>query len=1519
MTKLIALSDFYQSIADGQGYFPPLEAFLLSICPQQLSADCLCFAVYCPGPIDYQLVQDAEICLESALNYPHVVLSLQPGPQASIDWQDQSVKLQNWLRRHAILVGGLEEKLWARGSLESLDAHKLVWQLPQSSFAILQAQENSWFLDFWQATGLPGITASLVSDLSSASLRDRVLEKLESNENQAQALHNPLTFAPGPAETGPSDQAWSEGGPKAFYRKRGKKASKPGEGLLYGKKRQDKLPLVSLKDLSMETDHVRCQGWVQDLESKALKSGSFILRFILAHDHHALCCVLYLQEEEAVTLASQLKGQFVEIAAYIEWNERFEQDFQAKVQTIEPLACPVSTRQDHAAEKRVELHIHSKLSAKDACSNPADIVKKAAEFGQEAVALTDHGVVQGFPEAFDAVQKLAKSGTHMKLIYGMEGYLVEDGPAVFMAPEQKIEDRCQALASLAVIYDDLEKPPHDREIFGFLAYKEAFDPQGETATPQAGQSLLRFLAPSSPDQARVLSTRFPGVSQEDLLDARTGLSELADFLKSAALLTTQGLDDLQSLRYQGFRGAKTSSHIKFNPCYLDMALLQDLQLSWQEGLEEPGEALEEAAQDFRAQRDYQDADLLADQSAITQQLKAQVDLFKAYYKASGADSWSAFNATCGHLDQDKLKANKAKRYHIILLANDDLGLYHLYRLVSLSHLEFFYFKPRIPRSKLKYFRAGLSLGSACVAGEIFTHVIQSYQDYQGDLEAAAQALAEPGLLALAQFYDYLEIQPLDNNQFLLRREGTGIQSREDLKNLNRLVLRWAEAAGVPVCATCDSHFLDPADDIYREIVMSDMGFEDEIPAPLYFRTTEEMLEEFSYLGEDLARQVVIDNTQAIAQRVEEDMRPFPAGNYPPVIRTSEEELKHLAETHAQAMYGRHGALPPDIADRLDKELNSVISNGYAVMYYIAHKLVKKSNADGYIVGSRGSVGSSLLATFCGISEVNPLPPHYICPHCHYYEPDATGNYGSGFDLPPKICPECGSPLNRDGQDIPFATFLGFEGDKQPDIDLNFSGEYQAEAHAYLEEMFGEDHTYRAGTTSGYATKQSLALVRNFCEQSGLNLGLNNMKQLAKGIEGVKVSTGQHPGGIVVLPEDREIYDFTPIQYPANRQDKGIITTHFDFHALDETILKIDALGHDDPTMLKMLSDITGVDINDIPIPDERVMELFRSTAAIGIQPEDSTIGSATIGLPEVGTMLARDMIKETQPQSFYDLVQLSGLSHGTGVWKGNAQDLIREGICTINEVIGCRDSIMTRLIYSGLPSKVAFTIMETVRKGRPLKEEQIQMMRDHEVPEWYIESCRKIQYLFPKAHAAAYSISTQRVAYFKVYYPEAFYCAWFTVRAEDFSRDLHLLPADIIKENRRKARENFSRIEKKDIKSFYILELVEEMQARGIDFLPLDLSESAAHEFTSPGPGQIRPPLDIITGISTGMAQEIVRAREAGGPFQTIDDLESRAGIGPAAVENLRVTGVLDGLPESSQLSFFDLAGSGASVQSAGL
>ncbi|MDO5033478.1 MAG: PolC-type DNA polymerase III [Eubacteriales bacterium] len=1517
MSASLALADFYHSIADDQGFFPSLEAYLVDICPRQLQEGSLCFRVYCPGDLDYQALQEAEICLERALSYPHVVLSPQPGPQAKIDWQDQAAKLQNWLRRHALLGGSLEEQLWAHGHLESIDQQKLVWQLPQAYFSILHAQANSWFLDFWQRAGLPGVVASQVAGNSSLNLREKVLEKIQANESEAQACHNPPPPPPPPEATEPPYQFSNYPQASATPYRRRKKSGKPAEGLLYGRTRQDKLPLVELKELSLETDRVRCRGWVQDLESRATKSGNFIQSFILASDHHALRCILYLSEEEATQLGSELRGKYVEVAAQIEWNEQFEHDFQGKVLSIEVLACPLASRQDLAEEKRVELHIHSKLSAKDACSNPADIVAKAAEFGQTAIALTDHGVVQGFPEAFSQLQKLTKEGRSLKLIYGVEGYLVEDGPTVFVGPEAKVEENCRGLVSLAILYDDPTKEPQDREILAYLAYKEPFDPRKQDAYSEgqvggasraSGQSLLRFLTPMDPAKQNLKQASFPQLANQASVDVRTGLAELAAFLRGNALLTTQGWSDLQSLRYAGFRGEKTDAHLKFNPCFLDMSLLQNLDLPEQGKWLRARPDLAAVRQSFAEGKDYQKAVWGSDQTDILAELQAQLDLFRTYYAATGADSWAAFNESCGHLDQAKLKAARARHYHIIILANNDLGLYHLYRLVSLSHLEYFYKKPRIPRSKLNYFRSGLTLGSACVAGEIFSGVLKAYQEQQGDLEAVTRQLSSPSNLALARFYDYLEIQPLDNNQFLLRREGTGIRSREDLQNLNRLVLAWAEAAGLPVCATCDSHFLDPEDDIYREIIMSDMGFEDEIPAPLYFRTTGEMLEEFAYLGEEKARQVVIENTQAVAKRVEEGMRPFPAGNYPPHIQSSEEELKDLARRNSLDLYGREGQLPQDIAERLDKELSSVISNGYAVMYYIAHKLVKKSNSDGYIVGSRGSVGSSLLATFLGISEVNPLPPHYICPHCHYYEPDASGQYGSGFDLPAKSCPECGSPLNRDGQDIPFATFLGFEGDKQPDIDLNFSGEYQARAHSYLEEMFGEEHTYKAGTTAAYADKQSLALVRKYCEQAGLDLGLNNMKQLAKGIEGVKRSTGQHPGGIVVLPADREVYDFTPIQYPANKQEQGIITTHFDFHALDETILKIDALGHDDPTMLKMLSDLTGVEINDIPIPDERVMELFRSTAAIGIPPAESTIGSATIGLPEVGTIMARDMIQETQPQSFFDLVQLSGLSHGENVWRGNAQDLIREGTCTINEVIGCRDSIMTRLIYAGLASKDAFTIMETVRKGRPLKDEQIQLMRDHQVPEWYIESCRKIKYLFPKAHAAAYSISTQRVAYFKVYYPEAFYCAWFTVRAGDFSRDQHLLPPDVVKEKRRKDRENFYRMaNKEDQKSFYILELVEEMQARGINFLPLDLQESSAHKFTSPGPGQIRPPLDIIKGISTPMAQEIVKAREAGGPFQTVEDLATRSGIGPAAVENLRVTGILQGLPESSQLSFFEL------------
>ncbi|MDO5015655.1 MAG: PolC-type DNA polymerase III [Eubacteriales bacterium] len=1461
----------------------------------------------------WQELITSESLFEEVLDYPDLAFRLHFPTDSQRPELKDPVGLEAWIKRHAKACNAIEHDLFCQGRIESLSESSLIWQLPAAAYQILLFQKFSWLQDFCQALFPEAPLIRLVAapepvDLDSCRVGQELLEH--------EALLAKRHVAPPPP-------------PKT--RTSGKTAATAAaDGFIWGKKKPRETAIVKLEDLSPDTDFVRCRGQVDELEARQTKSGRYLVRFILVEGKSALRCLIWAKPEEVEELMAGLDSVYVEITGFLEWNERFEQDFQCRVDSIFKTEEPVDTKIDTAEEKRVELHLHTKFSAKDACSSPSDLVMAAARYGHPAVAITDHGVVQAFPEAQSARDKLARQGKDIKLIFGLEGYLVDDGPTVFLTAEEAHYERCQAIAALAIDYqsasvgEDLFGARRDlalgkRELKACYALKQAFS-DGEAR----GQLQYILLEPDreienaySLNQGTVINAQgaknssgdFQTIDRRSGLDRKEALRELSHFLKDAALVSRFDLDDLTSLRSWGFQVEDHESRIKFNPAFLDLAALSRLK-DWSE-LDLSSEEAREVEK-IRSHIPYvSQASASTFAEEVWPALACQLRLVKKYFQTTEIKSWRELNQHCGHLDFEQRKAMKAKSTHIVLLANNNVGLYHLYRLVSLAHLEEFYFKPRIALSKLRYFRAGLTAGSACVMGEVFSAVLKAYRASGSDYQKTVESFATLEWKERSQRYDYLEIQPLANNDFLLTREDSGVLSKEDLRDLNRLVLELGKLYDRPVCATCDVHFLAENDGIYRNILISNMGFgeSEEEQAPLYLRTTDEMLQEFSYLGEEKAFECVVTNTQAVADLVEPQMRAFPEGSYPPEVEHSADNLRRVAYENALRQYGRDDKLPEDIQSRLEQELSSVIDNGYAVMYDIARRMVTKSNEDGYSVGSRGSVGSSVLATFLGISEVNPLPPHYICENCHYYEVDQSGKYGSGFDLPDKVCPECGHRLKRDGQDIPFATFLGFSGNKQPDIDLNFSGEYQPRAHAYLEEMFGQDHTFRAGTVSSYGGKKAVEEVYNYCQDHELNLGANNQRCLAKGLEGIKISTGQHPGGIVVIPDDWEIYDFTPVQYPANKNEKGIITTHFDFHALEETILKIDALGHDDPTMLKYLSDYTGVAIEDIPIPDERVMQLFQTTAAIGIDPEESTIGSATIGLPEVGTTMARNMIKETQPSSFFDLVQLSGLSHGTGVWKGNAQDLIASGTCTINDVIGCRDSIMNTLIYAGLDPEMAFKIMETVRKGRDLKPEQIEAMRQHDLPDWYLDSCKKIQYLFPKAHAAAYSISTQRVAYFKVYYPEAFYSVWFTIRGDGvFSQEDHLISPEAIKARRLEQSRASVRLDDRDLKKFFCLELIEEMQARGINFLPLDLEKSDAHKFYSPEPGFIRPPLDVIHGISTSMAKIITEARDSGEPFRNIDELRQRANLGDSAINNLRAAGVLDHLPESAQISLFEMA-----------
>ncbi|MCL2462470.1 MAG: PolC-type DNA polymerase III, partial [Defluviitaleaceae bacterium] len=1114
-------------------------------------------------------------------------------------------------------------------------------------------------------------------------------------------------------------------------------------------------------------------------------------------------------------------------------------------------------RMDNAAIKRVELHLHTNMSAMDGISAVDGYIARAAEWGHKAIAVTDHGVVQAFPEAMLAAKKRG-----VKVIYGVEGYLVDDLGGVARLPGSRTLD------AETVVFD-LETTGLHKETDKIIEIGAARVKDGRIV-----DTFSSFVNPGIPIPPDI--TKLTSITDADVDDAPTIEEILPKFLEYAGetVLTAHNASfDMGFIREAASRMSIEIKNSSLDTLELSRALLPEL-----------------AKHKLDALAEHFGIDLTRHHRAVDD-ARATAEIyvkFQDMLREKGVSTLAEVNIFASR-NVDKAKQ---KSYHVIILAKTQNGLKNLYELVSKAHLDYFYKKPRVPKSELIRLREGLIVGSACEAGELYRALLEKQP--------------EESVREIAEFYDYLEIQPIGNNLHLTR---DGMVTEEELRGFNRRIVTLGEILGKPVAATCDAHFLDPEDEIFRRIIMAGDGFKDaDQQAPLYYRTTEEMLAEFEYLGEEKAREVVIENTNRIAD-VTDKILPIPDGTFPPKIDGAEDDIKRICMARAHEVYG--DPLPKIVADRLEKELNSIVGHGFSVMYIIAQKLVTKSMEDGYVVGSRGSVGSSLAATMAGITEVNPLPPHYRCPACRYsdFDSETARSFagGSGCDMPAKNCPVCGAPMIGDGHDIPFETFLGFDGDKEPDIDLNFSGEYQARAQAYTGVLFGEENVFRVGTIGALADKTAFGYVKKYFEERGVPARGAEINRLKHGLTGIRKTTGQHPGGIVILPKGRSIYEFCPVQRPANDTQSDIITTHFDYDAMHDRLLKLDLLGHDAPTIIKMLKDFTGIDPMEVPLADPDVLSLFRAPEKMGITPKDINCPTGSLGLPEFGTQFVRQMLVETQPKSFAELVRISGLSHGTDVWNNNAQELIKSGTATLSEVIPGRDDIMVYLIKQGVEKKTAFNIMEIVRKqkktGKYLADAEIGIMEDAGVPEWYIDSCRKISYLFPKGHAVAYVMMTVRIAYFKLYHPNAFYAATFSVKAEDFDYELMCKGADAARRAVAEITARGKEATAKDKGTLTILEQALEMYARGLKFAKIDIYKAQADKFIITDDG-IMPPLCSLQGLGISVAQNIASAREEG-EFFTVEDFRERTKANKNVLELLRRNRMLDGIPETNQITLF--------------
>lgn len=1267
-------------------------------------------------------------------------------------------------------------------------------------------------------------------------------------------------------------QFGQKGSQNEYYKK---KPSNPD--VLYGRD-FDEEPMP-IEQVDSALGEIVIAGMIRKVDEREIRNERTILMFDLTDFTDTITVKMFIANAQLPEVKEYIKkGNFIKVKG-VAALDRYDQEISiTSVWGIRKSQDNREVRNDLSLHKRVELHCHTKMSDMDGVSSVSDIIKQAIRWGHKGIAITDHGVVQAFTDAYHTMEdlkgKYKKKGEELdfKIIYGVEAYLVDDTRQIV------INSMGQNFNDTFVVFD-LETTGFSAEVDRIIEIGAVKIKNGEIV-----DNFSKFVNPKIPIPFRI--EKLTGINDSMVMKAEPIekiLPEFLEFCGDAVMVAHNAGFDTSFIINNAERLG-----IKYDPTIMDTVLLAQFVIPNLHNYKLDTLCKHLAVSLENHHRAVDDAQATAYIYLKMVKMLEERDIFDL----------DKLNEA-GKLDDEAIK--KLHQYHCIILASSEQGRINLYRLISASHLQYFSRFPKIPKSLVNKYREGLIIGSACEAGELFRAMVNGRSDAE--------------IARIVSFYDYLEVQPIGNNRFMIEKDDYYVKNEEDLRDLNRRIIALGEKFSKPVVATCDVHFLNPEDEIYRRIIMAGKGFDDaDNQAPLYLHTTEEMLHEFDYLGSDKAYEIVVENTNKILNMCE-DIIPVRPDKRPPVIENSDQMLRTICENRALELYGN--PLPEIVKERLDRELNSIISNGYSVMYIIAQKLVWKSNDDGYLVGSRGSVGSSFAATMAGITEVNPLSPHYLCPKCYYNEFDSEDVKkfagGAGCDMPDKICPRCGHKLNKMGFDIPFETFLGFKGNKEPDIDLNFSNEYQSKAHSFTEVIFGKGQTFKAGTIGTVAEKTAYGYVFNYFKDKSEKEGRPIVKRrceierIAEGCVDIRRTTGQHPGGIVVLPIGDEIHSFTPVQHPANDCTTSIVTTHFDYHSIDHNLLKLDILGHLDPTMIRMLQDLTGIDPLEIPLDSKEVMSLFKDTSALGITPAD--IGGCklgALGIPEFGTDFAMQMLIDTKPQYFSDLVRIAGLSHGTDVWLGNAQVLLKEGKATISTAICTRDDIMIYLIQKGIESETAFTIMEKVRKGKGLTEEQETIMREHDVPDWYIWSCKKIKYMFPKAHAAAYVMMAWRVAYCKVFYPLAYYCAYFSIRANAFDYEKMAMGRDKLEYfiddyKNKKSLGTITNTEEDELKD---MRIVQEMYARGYDFMPIDIYKAKARSFQIID-GKIMPSFKVIDKVGEVAGEGIEIAARAG-EFLSKDDLRARAKVGQTVIDKLNDLGLLGSMADSNQLSLFD-------------